>query len=476
MDKISDFTISELIKTPAFWITLILFSGFIFAQGEVDVNSMQSTGGSLDAGGKLIRVVTAVLAGAFAFLSLFRSNNLSSTFRGNLGIVFIFICLAYFSVVFSELKTLTIYKSSELVVMLFIATTLYGRSQPFAESKRYLTGLFWVYFITAIGVLLQLAYYGPGEYKQIHSTPFISLMLSSKNPPLAANSVGLLGALVAMFGMYQFYKCESKKKRCYMIGTVIGMFGLVTLVLSYTRSALVLFIFASTVFLYFNRKFVLLMIAGFCIVALLAVGSMKELMESHMRRGDSDQNIATLSSRAVLWDHILRKDSLRLVIGEGYATGTLFQDFREEGSGKAFKIRNAHNSILEIINSTGIIGAFVWITLIARINLQLLQHLLRIRRVVSKDEYIFHLFISCVFVLVSLRSFMNSTFVYLDYFLPLLFAISVYSDALKSRRNELFNEKNSSTMEFGDVIEGAGDESNNTKNANLSILSYKKNG
>ena len=69
------------------------------------------------------------------------------------------------------------------------------------------------------------------------------------NPAL----VGLLGALVAIFGIYQFYKCEAKKKICYVLGVIITFFGLITLALSYTRSALVLFVFASGIFLYFNR-------------------------------------------------------------------------------------------------------------------------------------------------------------------------------------------------------------------------------
>lgn len=467
IDKVSDFTLRELFGIPAFWITLVLIIGFVFAPGAADIDSIKSAGGGFDAGGKLIRVVTAVFAGVFALLSLLRGNALSSILKGNLGILFIYTCLAYFSVVFSELRVLTIYKSSELVVMLFIAATLYGRSLPFVESRRYLTGLFWIYSFTAIGVLLQLLYYGTAAYTPVHSTPFISFMLSSKHPPLAANSVGMLGALVSIFGVYQFYKCESYKKRCYIIGTIIGVFGLITLVLSYTRSALVLFVFASTIFLYFNRKFVLLTLAGFCVIALLAVGSARDLMESHMRRGGTDEKIATLSSRVVVWNSIIKKDLLKLIVGEGYATGTQFQDLTGDDGSETINLKNAHNSVFEVINSTGIIGAFVWLFLITRINLQLFQHLLRTRRIVSKDEYVFHLFISSVFVLATLRSFMNSTFVYLDYFLPLLFSIAVYADTLKLRRSELYNDKNISSSEFEESVD-------RVKNTGLSILSYKK--
>jgi len=470
-DKISSHEITEILKIPAFWITLVLVIGFVLSPGAADVDAMKSTGSGLDAGGKLIRVVSAVLAGSFALLSLFQSNALSSAIKGNLGILLVFICLAYFSVVFSQLRTMTIYKSSELVVMLFIAATLYGRSVPFVESRRYLTGLFWIYLLTAISVLLQLAYYGPGIYKQIYSTPFISFMLSSRHPPLAANSVGLLGAFVAMFGVYLFYNTRSKKKLGYAIAVIIGMIGMITLVLSYTRSALVLFVFAGAVFLFFNRKYILLTFAAFCMVALLTVGSARNLVDSHLRRGDSEQNIATLSSRAVLWNHILQKDSLRLIIGEGYATGTLFQDFREDGSGRSFKIRNAHNSILEIINSTGVIGAFVWIIVILRINFQLFRHLIRVRHAVDKDEYMFHLFVSCVFLLSSLRSFMNSTFVYLDYFLPVLFAVAVYADTLTSRRNMIAKENSASDHVSEDDIDELDDKENISKQ---SILSYKK--
>ena len=434
-NSIMKLSVRDVLQTPSVWITIILFLGFVFAPGAADVAAIKQGVETGFAGGKLVRVLTVLLACLIALTLLFHNNVVNKLLKGNLGIVFSFSCLAFLSVVFSELKTMTIYKSFEMVVALLIAATLYRQNDPYKNSIKYLVGIFWLYIITAIGVYIQLAYFGPGAYKQVHSTPLLSFMLSSKYPPLAANSLGLLGAFIAMYGLYLLHKYDVRKMRIMFIGLFIGFLGGSLIILSYTRSVMVFTLLAAFIFLYYRRSFLILSVAIISMLAVLTVDDTRSLLERHSKRGDSVQNIETLSSRSIFWKSILERDMLRLMVGNGYATGTLFQSYSNaHNRGKIFKARNAHNSIFEIINSVGIIGAIIWIALILRILMQLIKHHYRSRQIINDDERLFHLLITCVFILCALRSFMNSTFVYLDYFLPFLLAVSVYADSLAGKR------------------------------------------
>jgi len=434
------FSLKELKSARPVWLIFILFIGFVLGTGAADVSQLKQAGAGTIPAGKIIRVVSVALVGLFALLILARSGRLSYVLKGNLILMFIFATVALASVASSDLRTMTIYKSAELFIIIMVAATIYTHKSPEEAARKYVIGLLWLYIFILIGVYGQLFLLGKEAFRQVSNTSFQSFMLSSYYPTMAGNSLGFMGAIATLFGAFIFFaKLTKRGKIEKAIGIFIILLSFGIVVMSYTRSILAILGLVGLIYLLYNRKYGWFFLCITLLITSLALPQVRNAIETHMLRGDSEQNLETLSSRTMLWKMALDKDLLPLIVGEGYATGTMFIGY-DTGSilgAKTQHIRNAHNSVLEIINSTGIIGAIVWIGLMLRIFFQLLTQLKRYNYLMTANERYFHILMLTISLMSILRSMMNSTYVYLDLFMPLLLAMAVYADTLPATFREL---------------------------------------
>lgn len=431
------FSLRELRTSIPVWLVIILFIGFVFAPGAADVDQLKSAGLVALSTGKIIRAVSVVIVGLLVLMIHARSGGIFFIFKGNLALMTTFALVAFASVANSDLKTVTLYKSVELFVITMIAATVYIDKNPEDAARKFIVGILWLYILILIGVYGQLFIFGKEEYRQIgRGDTFLTFMLSSFYPPIAGNSLGFMGAIATLFGAFiYFLKCtkaesnttDTKRK---MIGFFLILFSLAIVVLSYTRSILVILGVVGLIYLVYSRKYAWFFLCVSLLVIVLALPQTRSALEAHMMRGDSQENLETLSSRTMLWKMALDKDIVSLIMGEGYATGTMFTGYDASSwfGAKTQRVRNAHNSVLEIINSIGILGAIIWIILMLRIFFQLLFQYMRYKRIMAVNDRYFHLLILMISLMSILRSMMNSTYVYLDLFMPLLLAMAVYAD------------------------------------------------
>jgi O-antigen ligase len=462
------FSIKELKASRPVWLVFILFIGFVFAPGAADVAQLKvAAAGSLPAG-KIIRVISVAIVGILALIIVARSGRLPYVFKGNLALMVMFAFFALATVVSSEIKSLTLYKSTELFVIILVAASVYTDKYPAEAARKFIIGLMWLYALILIGVYGQLFVLGKEAFRQISSTSFQTFMLRSYYPPIESNSLGFMAAILILFGAFLFFanltRMPSKGKT---VGLIIIVFSMAIMIMSYTRSILAILALVGLLYLLYNRKYGWFILCVSILITSLALPQVRTAIEMHMLRGDSEQNLETLSSRTMLWKMALDKDLLPLIMGEGYATGTMFIGY-DSGSifgAKTQQIRNAHNSVLEIINSAGIIGAMIWIVLMVRIFVQLLRQLKRYKPMMTVNERYFHLLILMLSLMSILRSMMNSTYVYLDLFMPLLLAMAVYADTLPSLMRSRIQSNRAATDEVK--------ESNNQLISDSRIL-YKK--
>jgi O-antigen ligase len=235
--------------------------------------------------------------------------------------------------------------------------------------------------------------------------------------------------LTALFGLYRFDMPQARN-RTKAIALIILAAGAVILFLSYTRSVLLFFIVSVLIIAAYEKRTIRIGVILITVISLLAAPGIQDKVIDHLRRGATDEQITSLSSRTQFWDTILKRDPVQLMVGEGFATGTLFQDYQSRGTHKVFTSRNAHNSVLEIIMSSGFIGAAIWLTIIIRIGLQMVKIRRKLRSMKEWGRLHFHHFMMGVFVLSVLRSIMNSTFVYVDYFFFVFLAMIMYTETL----------------------------------------------
>ena len=428
-------------KSPALLLSIIILIGFIVSPGVSDVAGLKQGTLSIAQTGKIYRIATVLLVAMAAFLFAAEKKCLGFIVRGNLVILLVYFLLALLSVVFSELKMMTLYKSFEIFVVLLVGTTVYSHIDRQKEARRFISGLFWFYVLTIGLVWIQFFILGPqGQFQLRYETPFLRFMLGSKYPGMVGNALGFLGALVTLFGLYLMDYPTPTSPKNKLIGLSVFIFSFPIVILSYTRSILVFLIFVIMIYFLINKKFMILFLTIIILTVSLLMPHTREKIVEHMKRGASDEKIYSLSGRINFWNHVLERDTLQLMLGEGFGTGTLFQNYSDSNlrKQKIFTARNAHNSIFEIIMSSGFIGASVWLFLMLRILWQLIFYYIKFRGKIGDDELRFHKFVIAVFILSFMRSMMNSTFVYLDYFLFILVAIAVYCDTLSNRMNEFY--------------------------------------
>lgn len=433
----------RIMAIPAAWLTAIILLGFIADPGAVDVVGVKAGAVDLASTGKLIRIITVLIAAMLSSVVLLRANRFSYLFKGNLGIITAYAALAMSSAVFSDLKLMSLFKGFEILVGCMTAATFYTYRDRYDVSKKVLHWLFWVYLITVVGIYVQFLIFGPQAQRQlVGETPLISFALESRFPGMKANAVGYLGALVTMFGIH-IAITRSEKKSAATLGALVALLGFGVVFLSYTRSVLVFVVLASFAYLMFRKKYLLVMLGIALTILPLAIPDVRTKVEDHLRRGMSEEQLETLSGRTTMWDQVMDRDVLTIITGAGYATGSLFQNYSDNPfqRGQILAQRNVHNSIFEVIMSIGIVGAVLWLWLMLRIFVQLMQHKTRAAAREGPADRAWHLLLVAMFVMSLMRSMMNSTFVYMDYFYPLLLSYAVYADSLRPRRLEMMRSE-----------------------------------
>lgn len=437
---------------PVIWLTTILLLGFIINPGALDAAGMESGNPSVLSSGKGLRILSVLITGALSFLVLLKNHKLGKVAYGNMGLLFLYCFLAILSMVFSPLKLMTFFKGIEIFVIILLSATIHTSLNRYESAKTYIHFLFSIYSLTAVGAYLQLLIYGPEASHQLEGTKLLSFQLEIKYPGMVGNATGYLGALVLLFGLYLTFLTGGRySHRAAHNGLFIAALGFSIVFLSYTRSILVFVLLAAFVYYILNRKYIHIVMMTLVAIFILLLPGVSSEISVHMRRGDSDEALMTMSSRTIFWKDILNRKADILLTGNGFGTGTLFMGYETDifGRGETFAARNAHNSVLEILNSIGLVGIAVWMLFLGNILRKLLWFQKAAKDYLHPDERQFHLFVLVVFFLSIMRSLVNSTFVYLDYFFPVITAFSLYADSLREKYHKLFDLRNGNNVREG---------------------------
>lgn len=417
-------------------MVLIILLGFIIGAGNADVIGMKAGDVAVSDSGKVIRAVSVVITGVLAFLYLLNVNGFKYLFKGTNSwlMIFLFLCLA--STVFSSLKSITLFKSFEIFVVILIISLIYSTNDRYEASKKFILALFVFYTLTILGVYFQFAIFGvEGQRQLVSATPLFGFMLISKYPAMVGNALGYLGAVVALFGIYLATTLDADNRQRVMLGVIVFLLGAGVTFFSYTRS--VLFFLYLSVFIYFlyKKKYTANVFLVFLIILPLGLPQVQQKIVTHLKRGDTDEKISSLSGRTDMWNAVFDRSAIRIVIGDGYATGSRFMNF--DKTGRLLTQSNVHNGFLEVVMSIGLLGGIVWLGVMIRLIRQFYMFYKKARNRLTANEKYFHIFMMSLLFLSITRSVMNSMFAYLDYFYPILMAFVMYGDSLRYKIAQL---------------------------------------
>lgn len=415
-------------QSPGLVLTIIILIGFLFGGTEhADVTGIKSGSIGIFGSGKTIRLITIAIAGAMAvfYLGMHQARGISALLKGSLFLLLVYALLGEATVVFSMMPAFTIYKASELIILAFIGALIYLSRSPQESCKFYIKAIFWIYFLFVCSALAETLFGNTERSKElVGTTPFLTTMMQSTYPPMVGNALGYLGGLVALFGFYLFDARDLGDKKRKIVAAILIGSGCAVLFLSYTRSVLVFFLLALLLLFFLNRQHIRAIGILVLVLGALLTPSVQDKIIDHMRRGMTDDQISTMSGRTEFWSEIFNRSTMKILVGQGFATGSRLS----EESAHLSKVGNAHNSLAEILMSSGLLGATLWLAIFIRIIYRMYKAKRSLRRIGGRPEILFFNFLTAILVFSLLRTLMNSTFVYLDSFSFVMLSLMLYAE------------------------------------------------
>ena len=273
---------------------------------------------------------------------------------GALGIFFIFSCWGALSTLWSIAPSVTLYKSVEYgtMLVLFALTVSVIRYSAREAHKRLfaLQGIFdWNWFL--IFSLLVSVYIGLliwPEYGIMPNKSVLGFSVEGALPALSANGVGQLAAIMAIVALVRALLKPGSR----LVYVPLLAFSLITMVLAQSRSPILGFVLAVIVVLGVSRRFGFLAIAASLAGAIVLIYSQTIL--EFLRRGQSDQELMTLTGRTRFWESSLESVRESPLTGYGaYAGGRyVVQGPVTSGDGPT----TVHSFWVEVLVDTGVVG------------------------------------------------------------------------------------------------------------------------
>ncbi|TAM84358.1 MAG: O-antigen ligase family protein [Acidobacteria bacterium] len=302
-----------------------------------------------------IGIELIVVAALFIRLALRRTPWLGSMFRGFVGVIAAFGVVDLASTVWSVYPTWTLYKACEYLLDIALLGAILATVQ---SVKEYRTLFNWTWMLygmllasTWFGVLLwpQQALYPSGKEVGVG---VLGIRLEGVLPALSSNDVGTFAGILGLIALCRLLPIAGKKSdRAWYVLLLIA--SVTTMVIAQTRSAIAGFLFGIFLLLLFSGRLGLSAFLTFVVAPLLVISSLGGLVWTFLERGQSTQQLETLSSRVDWWSFAWQTFMERPLTGYGaYAAGR-FAVMAKIGMGETSTM---HSDYLEMIVGTGIWG------------------------------------------------------------------------------------------------------------------------
>lgn len=327
------------------WLLLFLSDLGLRSRTDTDIKA------SLIDPAALYRVALVGITGAVLAvrLAVKRPPWLGSLFRGLVGALTCYCAMSVISTLWSVFPAWTLYKSLEYLVDVALLAALLatvGSVQEYAN----LFDLNWVLY----GLLLMSVWLGTLLWPREALLPdvgVIGVQLFGVIPTVDANSVGEFGAILGVVSLSRLFLPSDGKSNRLWYG-LIFIFGLASLILSQTRSAIGGFLVGAILVLLLSKgkgltTFVLSGAAG-----LILLGGVGSFLWKFLLRGQSPELFQGLSGRVSWWEFGWQQILKRPWTGFGAYTGR-FEVLAKLGEADTSSV---HNTFLEVVIGVGILG------------------------------------------------------------------------------------------------------------------------
>jgi exopolysaccharide production protein ExoQ len=333
------------------WLWLIMTaSNFVFRTRDIETVSENP----LDAAA----IYRVSLVGLTAFILLLRlvlrrPPWLSSLFRGLVGIVTVFALTCVLSTIWSVKPPWTFYKSMEYLVDISLLAIILASA---STIESYDSLLDWTWVIC--GTLVMIAWIeapiwpedaleGSGGYM---GGP-LQYRLSGVYPGLGFNMLGTYGAIIGTIAVCRLLPIAGKKFDKLWYSAVL-LLGMMTMVFAQTRSAIGGFVVGVLLVFIFTKRIKFGIMLGAVGAVVLAISGFGGKVSDFLARGQSADQLASLSGRLEWWTAAWDAFKLKPLTGYGaFASG--MSVFPKLG---VKEITPLHSDYVEVLVGIGIWG------------------------------------------------------------------------------------------------------------------------
>lgn len=311
-----------------------------------------------------------VLMGLVGFILLGRlatqrTEWIRSIFQGLIGLMTAYSLICVISSLWSVYPAWTLYKSIEYLVDIVLIGAIVCSVRTVWEYKT-------LFDLTIVLLVLLIATVWAGiliwpEEAIKHGVGVIGIQVRGVVPAIANNRVGQLGALISIVSLTRLL-FPLEQKRFYFAFLITGM---VVLLISQSRSALMGFFVALPLVLFATRKIRSIVFFALVIPLVLILTNTDDLLWQFFLRGHGPEQFASLSGRVYWWEYGWEQFKNKPLIGYGAYAGARFAVLANLGF---LFTSSIHNTWLETIFGTGISGICVLLAAFVGVWIFFLRH------------------------------------------------------------------------------------------------------
>jgi O-antigen ligase len=254
----------------------------------------------------------------------------------------------------------------------------------------------------------------------------LGIRLEGEVPAISSNDVGTFSAVIALISLARLFPSTGRRSHTSWY-IVLLMGSVVTMVLAQTRSAILGVMFGGFVILLFSKGGGRLgAVLTFVVAPIVALFTMGGVIWSFLERGQSEAQIATLSSRAQWWAFAWQTYLERPLTGFGAYAGGRFAVLAKLGLGETSTM---HSDYLEVLVGTSIWGMIPLVIALAATWWLILRYA---RHPLNPQERQLAVEAIVILAMLTLRSVFNNMFTWHP---PLPFLVILgYAEYLRRKR------------------------------------------
>lgn len=288
-------------------------------------------------------------------LALRRTHWVGSMLRGVVGALSVYGLLCLASTAWSVFPSWTIFKSLEYLADVAVLAAVLETVDSVDEYRNFFNWTWALYGLLLLSVWKDVllwpkeALYG----ETLLSGATLGVRLSGVLPMASSNDVTTFSSVLAVLSLARLFPASDEERYNKLWYTLLLLVSMISLVMSQTRAALVCLVLGGFFILLFSRRGKLGALFTLVVAPVVALCTMGGMIWTFMARGQTAEQMDTLSSRTEWWGLAWHTFLQQPLTGFGaYAAGR-FAVLAKAGFGGTGTM---HSDYLEVIVGTGIWG------------------------------------------------------------------------------------------------------------------------